>query len=431
MKITDIERIHLYVPFHEVPDRNMRRLNEGWHICEILRVQTDARGIIGFGETLPNYTWGQVSDEAIQLATGANPFDILWDDSLGAGLQMAVLDICGKAAGVPAHRLLGRQVRDRCPLSWWGIDMPPADYAAEARDAVAAGYTSFKQKARPWFDVYEQASLTAAEVGPDFKLDFDFNCHLNNAATALPVIEQLDRTPQIWIYESPIPHEDVDGNRRIRAFTRCAIAMHYAEVQPEVAIREGMADGWVVSGGLSACMRAAHLCEQVNMPLWFQLVGTAWTTTLAAHLGAVCSHAQWPAVTCMNMYVDQLVTNPIEVRGGLYQVPNSPGLGIEFDENALKYRVDGPDCPNHDIYHPDPSKQALYGIVRADGGRMWYGAEIHGDGFWVQSHRGNVPAFEHGVTLETWKNDGSKQWANLADRVKKGPVASPNRRASN
>ena len=83
MKITNIERIHLYVPFHEVPDRNMRRMNEGWHICEILRVQTDAAGITGYGETLPNYTWGKVTDAAIERARGANPFDILWDDTLG------------------------------------------------------------------------------------------------------------------------------------------------------------------------------------------------------------------------------------------------------------------------------------------------------------------------------------------------------------
>jgi L-alanine-DL-glutamate epimerase-like enolase superfamily enzyme len=423
MKITDIERIHLYVPFHEVADRNMRRMNEGWHICEILRVETDAAGITGYGETLPNYTWGRVTDAAIERARGANPFDILWDDALGAGLQMAVLDICGKAAEVPAHRLLGTQVRDRCPISWWGVDMSPADYAAEARDALAAGYTSFKQKARPWWDVYEQAKLTAAETGPDFKLDFDFNQHLNNAATALPVIAELDRTPQIWIYESPIPQDDLDGNRRIRAFTRCAVAMHYGHPIPEVAVREGVADGWVVGGGLTACMKAAYLCEQLNMPYWLQLVGTAWTTTMAAHIGAVSRHAQWPAVTCMNMYVDPLVTKPIKVRGGLYDVPDAPGLGIDFNEEALKYRVDGPDCPPYDLYNPNVNKQAMYAIVRADGEKTWYDRELNGaQGFWSHSLRGNVPAFEHGVKLETWANDGSNEWKKLAERVKKGPV---------
>ena len=38
---------------------------------------------------------------------GANPADLLWDDSLGAGLQQALFDVVGKALGVPVHRLMG------------------------------------------------------------------------------------------------------------------------------------------------------------------------------------------------------------------------------------------------------------------------------------------------------------------------------------
>src|SRR5438128_1164693 len=187
MKVKDIEIFWLDVPFHEIPQRNMARQNNGWHISEICRVTTD-NGLVGFGETLPNYTWCKVSQAAIDRAKGANPFELMWDDSLGAGLQMALFDVAGKAAGVPVYRLLGHKHRDWCPISWWGIDMSPQDYAQEARDAVAAGYTSFKQKARPWWDVYGQARLTSQAIGENFKLDFDFNEHLLNAATAVPVL---------------------------------------------------------------------------------------------------------------------------------------------------------------------------------------------------------------------------------------------------
>lgn len=418
MKIKNIETFWLDVPFHDVPDRNMSRSCHGWHIVEMCRVELD-NGVVGMGETLPHYTWGKVSPKAIERAKGANPFAIMWDDTLGAGLQMAILDACGKAAQVPVHKLLGNQIRDWCPISWWGIDMSPEDYASETRDAVKLGYTSFKQKARPWWDVYEQARLTCAQADENFKLDFDFNELLNTAGTAISVIQELDKFPQIMIYESPIPQSDINGNRRIRRQTRCAIAMHYNSPPVYTATREEVTDGWVFSGGASGGTKAARWCDHVNQPFWLQLVGTAWTTTMAAHLGAVCEKAQWPAVTCMNMYVDQLITEPIEVVGGYYRVPDTPGLGIEFNEDALKFKVDKPDKPVVDAY----SDQAIYGVVRANGFTTWYAGEFTDDGgYWPDTKAGNQSMFEHGVRLETWPNDGSKEWRNLCDRVKIGPV---------
>lgn len=412
MKIKNIETFWLDVPFHEVPQRNTERSLNGWHICEICRVETD-NGLVGVGETLPHYTWGRVTDESLERARGGNPFDLMWDDSLGAGLQMALLDIAGKAAGVPVHRLLGRKVRDWCPISWWGIDMSPKDYAAEARDAVKQGYTCFKQKARPWWNVYEQVRLTAAEVDINFKLDFDFNEMLGDAATAIPVLKQLDECPNMAIYESPIPHRDVEGNRRVRASTRCAIAVHYGDPQIETAIREEICDGFVVGGGARSVMRSAHLSEQMHKLFWLQMVGTGITTTMALHLGAVCSHARWPAVTCMNMYQDPLITDPIQIVGGSARVPEAPGLGIEFSESSLKWRVDKVEKPN---------VEAHYAIVHDNGTRTWYSGEHGESGFWPDCAAGNQPRDEHNVRLERWDNDGSKDWKDMAKRLEQSPV---------
>lgn len=412
MKIKDVEIIILDVPFHEVPDRNMARTNNGWHICEICRITTDT-GLVGIGETMPHYTWGRVTPQSIERVKGANPFELMWDDTLGAGLQMALFDVAGKAAEVPVYRLLGRKHREWCPISWWGIDMSPEDYAAEARDAVASGYTSFKQKARSWWDVYEQTRLTCTAIGPNFKLDYDFNDHLLNAGAAVPLIQELDQTPNLALYESPIPQGDVEGNRRIRQHTRCAIAMHYGAPPIMTAVKEQVCDGFVIVGGASRVLREASLAAQANMPFFLQLVGTGLTTTMLLHLGAVCSHAQWPAVTCMNMYVDQLITTPIIVKGGYAQVPETPGLGIEFNEAALRWRVQAIDKPN---------VEAIYAIVRDSGVRTWYHGEYGQYGFWAESHAGNIPLFEHGVRLEQWLKDDSREWQELAARVKQGPV---------
>jgi L-alanine-DL-glutamate epimerase-like enolase superfamily enzyme len=413
MRIKSIERFWLDVPFHPIPDRNMSRQNWGWRISEILRLETDT-GIIAYGETLPNYTWGKVSDESIARAKGQNPFDIMWDDSLGAGLQMACFDAAGKAAGVPVHRLLGNKVRDWCPISWWGIDMPPEDYAAEAKDAVRQGYTSFKQKARPWFDVYEQAKQTCAVVPKNFKLDFDFNEHLVNAAHAITVLQELDKFSNIAIYEEPIRRDDIEGNKRIRAATRCAIALHYQSHMTVANLLSDMCDGYVVNGGASAILRANGFCYAANKLFWLQLVGTAWTTAMAMHLGSVCSHAQWPAVTCMNMYSHVLAKNPLVIKGGFAQVPEGPGIGLEFDEAALeKYRVDSPKRDN---------AKALYAVVRENKDKVWYAGEYGPQGYWTQNWLGNLAGHEHNVKLETWPDDGSEKWKKLYERVQIAPV---------
>src|SRR5262245_17233234 len=138
--ITAVERITVNVPFTPRCHEWNALLVWQWSISEIIRVTTDVPDLVGYGETLPHYTWGRVSDEAIARVKGGNPADFLGDDTLGAGLQMALYDLVGKALGVPAYRLFNLpRVREWCPISWWNIDMPPEALAAEAQDALAHG----------------------------------------------------------------------------------------------------------------------------------------------------------------------------------------------------------------------------------------------------------------------------------------------------
>ena len=78
-----------------------------------------------------------------------------------------------------------------------------------------------------------------------------------------------------------------------------------------------------------------------NMPFFLQLVGTGLTTTMALHLGAVLSHAQWPAITCHELYTHSLLSERIDVVGGYARVPDAPGLGMEVDEAAQRPIITG------------------------------------------------------------------------------------------
>ena len=413
LRITGVERIVVDVPFTpRCQEWNAREIGQ-WRISEIIRLTTDVPDIVGYGETILHYTWGRVPDAAVERVKGGNPADFLGDDSLGAGLQMALYDVAGKALGVPVYRLLNLpRVREWCPISWWNIDMPPQAFAEEAKTALANGYTAYKIKARPWWDVYAQVEAIGEVTPPHFRLDLDWNNMLLNAGNAAPVLTKLDTYERVAIYESPIMQRDVEGHRQLRQKTTRPLALHFGDPPFPTVVRDEVCDGFVVSGGVAGILRQGMLAGAFEKPFWLQMVGTGLTTALSLHLGAVLPFAQWPAVNCLNNYADDLLAAPLTIRGGYAQVPDAPGLGIEIDEQALtRFKMEPP--------YEFPKPRLLLSVVWP-GGRVVHYADIWQ--CWADGWAGNIPAQERGVTMEVHPDDGSPAWAELYERAGRGPV---------
>ena len=123
-------------------------------------------GIDGVGEaTLEWKTLTVVSalEELERVLIGRDPFQVdaiveqlhrdsywrtgaVFRTALGA-IEAALLDIKGKALGVPVYELLGGKFRDRvtCYANHWYFGAVEAeDYADKARAAVAMGYKALK-----------------------------------------------------------------------------------------------------------------------------------------------------------------------------------------------------------------------------------------------------------------------------------------------
>ncbi len=410
--ITDVERTWVSVPLKARHARHLTRENWDWTVFEILRLRTDT-DLVGYGETMCYYTWGRVPEEQIARVTGRSPFEFLSDDRLGAGLQMAIYDLAGKALGIPVHRLLGPLVRDYCPLSWWTNDMSTDDWTEEMREALELGYMGAKLKARPWRDFAAQVAALARIVPTDFRFDADFNAFLRDAAHAVPYLRKLEELPSVAFFESPIPQEDVEGNVVVRRKIGRPIAMHYGSPPIQTAIREEVCDGFVIGGGVARVTREASFCAQVNKPFWLQMVGTGLTTAFMLHLGATQTHATWPAITCHEIYDDDLIRDRIAVRGGYAAVPQAPGLGVEPDEDAIsRYRVD-------EGYRP-PAPSALYAVTWPSGAEVIYRAGK--EGVWDDFAAGNQFLFHDGVELRIVPDDGSATWRELHARCGVGPV---------
>ena len=324
---------------------------------------------------------------------------------------MAVWDAAGKQAGVPCHALFGKQVRNAGSISWWCLDFSPEEWIEEAKLALKLGYTSLKLKARPWRDVIAQVEALEGVLPRSALIDFDFNSSLANAATAVLYLRELEKHPNVAIVETPIPQGDVAGNKRIRSETTLPIAMHFGSPPIMTTLQEDVCDGFVIGGGASALMRQTTLAAAANKPFWLQLVGTGLTTAWTMQVGAVATHAQWPAVTCMHIWQDDLIVDPLEIADGYARVPEGPGLGVTLDEAAVE-RLRLPDQTKlptrprrlYSVAWPESRGPGRSGLpIRAGAAKI---AGFEHDLFREFNH-GNLPRFAPNIDLQQRDDDKS------------------------
>lgn len=416
--VKQVERIWVDLPLRPVPARNMVREIPHWTIFEIVKVTLDS-GVVGIGETMVYYTWGAstTTDEAIAKVVGRHPAECMWDDSLGAGLQIALFDAAGKVLDAPVHTILGKQHRDRCHIAWWDIDLPADDWISECQLAISQGYTAFKTKGRPWWDLIENTRKLCATLPAHFEVDMDFNGFGVDTAHCTRLMKELEQFHHIVMYESPLPHSDVAGYKFLRKHTHVPIsihtATHFGDASLEMAIREEMCDGFVACGGASRVMREVLMCRAFNKSVFLQIVGTKIAAAFGLHLGAVLENARWPAVNCHQLYEQDCIVEPIPVNNGLALVPQGPGLGITLDEAAIeKFRIE----PKP---KPFPYPELLLAIRWPTGSTTYYN---HAAQYWDDWLGSRLPFFPRGVNLERIHNDGSQTWREVFERAQLGAV---------
>lgn len=334
LTVASVERLELHIPFYcERVSRNMHRANSHSERVYLYKARL-ADGSVGWGEA----PYDQA--DRVGRVVGRNALAVVRDDSIGAGIQMALYDAVGRSLGVPVHKLLGRQRRKSVPIAWWDIDMPPEDWAAEVAESVRRGYTSAKIKARPWRDIYAQIDAVARVAPPGYTVGIDFNGFCLDANTAMRVLKPLDANRVVGLYESPFYLQtDPNGARRLTAAMVKLTAEHF---HPIILTTE-CSDVVLVPAnyiGVEQTFRLDAQCALHRRPYWLQMVGTGITAAYMAQLGAVLSQATLPAVTCHELYEDDLLTQRLEVVKGMLAVPEGPGLGVEVDEAAIrKYQV--------------------------------------------------------------------------------------------
>ena len=381
----------------------------------LYRVELD-NGVVGYGD-------GTGVPDDVSAFVGRDAFIGLKQIAHG-GVQMALYDAVGKALGVPAHQLMGKQVRDRVPFAYWSCCLSPEEWARQVEQAAALGYRVYKFKCRPWWDPIEQIEAVAKVAPPGFTCWLDFNGHLREVRQALPVRRELDRYDCVGGFESPMPQRDGEGYRQLRAKLDKPIAAHYGGgcchvrsdptfdrgVSAVDQIARGLCDGFVLGGGhVQGVLDRAAVAQEAKLPFWIQVVGTGLRAAWVVHLASVCRQATLSSLAAHNIWDRDFALSPSPV-AGFAAVPEGPGLGVEVDEAMVA-----------ELGQAEPLEigREITTVVHPDGVKWHFASE-------QQRHEtfyfGSAPGFVRGVRLETRADDGSADFDDLFRRCKEAPV---------
>jgi muconate cycloisomerase len=283
--------------------------------------------------------------QALAIMEGLAPADF----EARAALEMALLDVKGRALGVPVHSLLGGALSTEVTLNAW-IGTVSADQAArEATEWLARGFTTAKIKiAGAGEEGIARVAAVRAAVGDRMALRVDFNESLA-PPTAVPFIRRLEPYG-LTLVEQPIVRTDVGGLAEIRRAIGIPLMADESVTGPASLIdiiRRQAADFVKVKvmkqGGLLRtqqmieCAAAAGLRVVIGHGFGLSL------STLAEAAVAATSDAVLPgceAVGPLKMAGD-VVGDPLQLGGGVIHLTDAPGLGATIDADALKrYRVE-------------------------------------------------------------------------------------------
>jgi mandelate racemase len=259
-----------------------------------------------------------------------------------SGLDMAAWDALAKAAAMPLTVLLGGTLGPVPAYNSNGLWLTDvATLAKEAGDLVAEG--GFKGlKLRLGRDRLADDLAAIREVrngaGEEIKLMVDFNQGLS-LGDALSRCHALDDQGLYW-FEEPIVYNNLAGYVQLTRELSTPVQLgenFYGPRDLHEAIRAGAGDYVMPDlmriGGVSGWLRAAPIAAAAGIQVSTHLYPEA-----AAHLMRVTETAHWLE---WQDWADPILKEPFPVKGSRLEIPNRPGIGIEWDENAVKrYRYD-------------------------------------------------------------------------------------------
>ena len=343
-----------------------------------VKIETN-EGIHGWGEAYTQLDRDRVIerqiDELSRYLVGCSPFDIkqflfsAYTDFAGkrgsmelfcaiSGLEQALWDIVGKAAGQPVYNLLGGRTRRRLRVyaNGWGGAQPPDDLADRARAVVDRGFTALKFDPFPgpwraYIDRHEEEEAVdrvravREAVGPD--VDILVEVHRRLAPMhAVRVARAMEPYAPFW-FEEPVSARDLGALAEVRHAVNLPVVTGeelYTKNEFRDVFEQRAAD--ILNPDVCNCGGILELREIGAMAEAYHVAMAphnynSTTIGLAATLHA---SAGMPNFLITEYFVNfeevgkEIARQSLEVVDSFITLPDTPGLGIDLDEQALRQR---------------------------------------------------------------------------------------------
>lgn len=275
-----------------------------------------------------------------------------------SAIDIALYDILGKRLGVPVYQLLGGKQRDEIPTfpSCQGATID--ELLSNIRILVDAGWDCVRiysgefegdgvyDPRRGLVRATKELIAVRKEFGPDLCLGIDIHHRLSVAEAA----NFCARLPEgtLDFLEEPIRCQSPAAYRTLRGMTKIpfAIGEEFSskwEAAPYVEqdLTQYMRIDICNIGGFTEAMKIAGWCEQHYIDLMPHNPLGPVCTAATVHMAAAVPNFSWAETRQgpteeLGFHDPELFPAQIPLEGVTYKVPDTPGLGVEVNEEKVR-----------------------------------------------------------------------------------------------
>ncbi|MDP2983277.1 MAG: galactonate dehydratase [Candidatus Latescibacter sp.] len=271
-----------------------------------------------------------------------------------SGIDIALWDIKGKAAGLPVWALLGGKCRDRIRTYGHASGNSPKEIAEHGKKIVEKyGYTAVKcfplfcgESIPPWNSMVREGEKRMRAIreilGPDIDIAVDFHAAIPTLYQAIEAANVLEPYRPMFL-EEPTRPENMDALAQVARSTSIPVAtgeMLYTKWEfRELLNREAASiiqPDICIAGGITEMKKIAAVAESYYVPLAPHNPMGPVATAASVHLSAAI-----PNFLILEYLPDDsaerldVVDRPVEFKDGWLEIPDRPGLGIELNKDGL------------------------------------------------------------------------------------------------
>jgi L-alanine-DL-glutamate epimerase-like enolase superfamily enzyme len=274
-----------------------------------------------------------------------------------AVVEIAILDLLGKAAGAPLGELFGKVVRKKIAVyraSSHRGNEPEAEveYLQKTIEETGAGAVKFRLGARMRYDEASTKrdlaliQLTRKRLGEKMAIYADAN-----GSYDVPLSIRMGRLMEeqkFGFFEEPVPFDYYEETKEIADALEIPIALGEEEMSLrgfqriiETGTAQVIQPDLLYGGGLMRAVKVARMSNAAGLPCTPHIsgggLGFLYVAHFASHVADPGPHQEYKGEDD-NLPVSS-ATSTLKSEGGMLQVPSGPGLGVTIEAGLLKRAV--------------------------------------------------------------------------------------------